>query len=117
VALNLPPGPFHAAACLGSAFPQALAFLVIPGTRRFFLRVFAGGVALSFCDQLSRGGGLSSVSTKRRVDPSINSGLFIKQGLVATAVKADVCGFGGLVDLSKNKCNFRVIVPNTCRIF
>ena len=53
------------------------------------------GVALSFRDQLSRGGGVSSASTKRSVDASINSGLFIKQGLAATAVKADVGGFGG----------------------
>jgi hypothetical protein len=52
------------------------------------------GVALSFRDQLSRSGGLSSASTKRRVDASINSGLFIKPGLAATAVKADVGGFG-----------------------
>jgi hypothetical protein len=51
------------------------------------------GVALSFRDQLSRGG-LSSASTKRRVDASINSGLFIKQGLAARAVKADVGGLG-----------------------
>jgi hypothetical protein len=46
------------------------------------------GVALSFRDQLSRGGGLSSASTKRRVDASINSGLFMKQGLAGTAVKS-----------------------------
>jgi hypothetical protein len=38
---------------------------------------------------------VSSASTKRSVDASINSGLFIKQGLAATAVKADVGGFGG----------------------
>ncbi|MGA6968314.1 MAG: hypothetical protein WBZ51_32420 [Xanthobacteraceae bacterium] len=50
---------------------------------------------MSFRDQLSRGGGVSSASTKRSVDASINSGLFIKQGLAATAVKADVGGFGG----------------------
>jgi hypothetical protein len=37
---------------------------------------------------LSRGGGLSSASTKRRVDASINSGLFMKQGLAGTAVKS-----------------------------
>jgi hypothetical protein len=53
------------------------------------------GVDLSFPDQLSRGGGLSRASTNRRVDVSINSGLFIEQGLAATAVKADVGGFGG----------------------
>jgi hypothetical protein len=56
-------------------------------------------VALSFRDQLSRGGGLSSASTKRRVDASINSGLFEtgtrgnggeKPTLVA------LVGFGGL---------------------
>jgi hypothetical protein len=50
-------------------------------------------VALSFRDQLSRGGGLSSASTKRRVDASINSGLFMKQGLAGTAVKSRG-GFG-----------------------
>jgi hypothetical protein len=37
---------------------------------------------------LSRGGGLSSASTKRRVDASINSGLFMKQGLAGRAVKS-----------------------------
>jgi hypothetical protein len=53
------------------------------------------GADLSFRDQAWRGGGLSSASTNRRVDASINSGLFIKQGLAAAAVKADFGGFGG----------------------
>jgi hypothetical protein len=57
---------------------------------------------LSFRDQLSRGGGLSSASTKRRVDASINSGLFIKQELAATAVKSRCWWLWYLMDLSKN---------------
>jgi hypothetical protein len=63
------------------------------------------GLALSFRDQLSRGGGLGSASTKRRVDASINSGLFIKQGLAAMGVKAVVGGLGSFSGFIKNKCN------------
>jgi hypothetical protein len=86
-------------------FILALALPLVIGIRR--------GVALSFRVQLSRGGGLSSASTKRRVDASINSGLFIKQGLAATAVKADVGGFGGFSGFIKRiNAISEVIVPD-----
>jgi hypothetical protein len=87
---------------------------VIPWNAALLFARVRRGVALSFRDQLSRGGGLSSASTKRRVDASINSGLFMKQGTRSN---------GGeklrlvLVDLSKNKCDFRVIVPDPSTFF
>jgi hypothetical protein len=76
------------------------------------------GVALSFRDQLSRGGGLSSASTKRRVDASINSGLFMKQGLAGTAVKSRPWWLWLiLVACRRANANSRVIVPTFSTFF